>query len=308
MPTVETKRAAPGHIGPIVEKPSSWWLAALKKRASRMYEEKLDWSEPLVFASEAERAACIRFFNAAYRAEESGKTQAHALAERVASFDPDLGECLILYGNEEGWHHELLTEFLQRLAGGIRPLSGFTKVMYDVYAKADTLETIMLTNLMFETIGATTYRLCLGTRKPTGLIRQVLTILTRDESFHVPLNVHFIRQTLAARGYPTLTRLKLQAIYDLVFTGLIASAWRSRRAAGAFDHIPFATLSRFYVENLGRLALDAPDLGLLPSRVVLAGFGLTRATLARHNDDWTSAAAAARMADRAHVSVDALSS
>ena len=69
------------------------------------------------------------------------------------------------------------------------------------------METIVLTNLMFETIGATTYRLALRSVKQP-LARQMLTILTRDESFHVPLNVHFLREMLAR--HPGRSRLRLK--------------------------------------------------------------------------------------------------
>ena len=57
-----------------------------------MYGERLDLSKPVEFDSEEERQACIKFFNAAYRAEESGKAGAHKLAEEVRAWDPDLAE------------------------------------------------------------------------------------------------------------------------------------------------------------------------------------------------------------------------
>src|ERR1051326_1433284 len=105
-----------------LDRPTSWWLAILRKRAERMNEETLDLSQPAVFASEAEREAAIRFFNAAFRAEESGLRQAHELAGEVATWDPELAECLRLYGNEEGWHRQLLTRFLGWLGGDVRPM------------------------------------------------------------------------------------------------------------------------------------------------------------------------------------------
>ena len=58
-------------------RPTSWWLDKLRQRAGGMYDEVLDLAEPPPFESEAERDAAIRFFNAAYRAEESGLRQAH---------------------------------------------------------------------------------------------------------------------------------------------------------------------------------------------------------------------------------------
>ena len=109
-----------------------------------MYDEVLDGSVPIEFESDDERAACISFFNAAYRAEESGVRRAH-----------------------------------------------------ETYARAEDLETIVLTYLMFETIGATMYRLALGHVKQPRL-RHILTILARDESFHVPLNVPFISISVEA--------------------------------------------------------------------------------------------------------------
>src|SRR5437868_9768245 len=90
-------------------RPTAWWLERLERRARGMYDERLDLSKPIEFASEAEREAAIRFFNAAYRAEESGLRQAHELAEEMAAIDPELGRALKLYGDEEGWHRELLT-------------------------------------------------------------------------------------------------------------------------------------------------------------------------------------------------------
>ncbi len=140
---------------------TSWWLRMLQKRAERMYDDKLDLSDPIEWSSEAERQAAIAFFNAAFRAEESGLRQAHDLAEQVAAWDPELAECLRLYGNEEGWHRELLTEFLDYLGGTVKPMGKVTGTFFHVYGQAKRIETIVLTNLMFETIGSTTYRLAL---------------------------------------------------------------------------------------------------------------------------------------------------
>jgi hypothetical protein len=65
---------------PVRDRPTSWWLSMLKKRRERMYDDDLDLSTPIEWDSEEERAAAIAFFNAAYRAEESGLRQAHELA------------------------------------------------------------------------------------------------------------------------------------------------------------------------------------------------------------------------------------
>ena len=276
----------------------------LRKRAERMYDEKLDLSQPIVWASEEERTAAIAFFNAAYRAEESGLAQAHDLAKDVAAWDPDLAECLRLYGNEEGWHRELLTEFLTWIGGTVKPMGKVTGTFYKLYGRADRMETIVLTNLMFETIGSTTYRLALR-RATHPAVRQMLTILTRDESFHVPLNVHFLRQVLART--PWLSRQRLKPLYHLLYGTLIASAYASRRRALTFDKIPFADLSRAYAEHLGKLFIHESDLALKPSSTLLRLFGLRRDELARSEDlSSVSVAAAEAAVDRERVAVTAL--
>jgi hypothetical protein len=144
---------------PARSRPTSWWLSTLRRRAERMHDEHLDLSQPIVWESEEERRAAIKFFNAAYRAEESGVTQAHALADDVRRWDPELAECLVLYGNEEGWHKALLTDFLAYLGGDVQPMGRVTGTFYRLYGRAERMDTIVLTNLMFETIGSTTYRL-----------------------------------------------------------------------------------------------------------------------------------------------------
>ncbi|MDP8998490.1 MAG: ferritin-like domain-containing protein, partial [Myxococcota bacterium] len=201
-----------------------------------MDAEKLDLSQPIAFSSHEEQAAAISFFNAAFRAEESGLRQAHELADGVASWDPDLAECLRLYGDEEGWHRQLLTEFLAWLGGGVRPMGKTTHAFYRLYARARRMESIVLVNLMFETIGSATYRLALPNATHPA-VRQMLTILTRDESFHVPLNVHFLR---AALGRAPEARPRLRALYHATFLALVASTVPSRRRAVRFDRVPRA--------------------------------------------------------------------
>jgi hypothetical protein len=78
-------------------RPTAWWLEQLHKRRARMLEEKLDLPEPIAFSSPEDRAAAVAFFNAAFRAEESGLRQAHELSAAVATSDPELSECLKLY-------------------------------------------------------------------------------------------------------------------------------------------------------------------------------------------------------------------
>jgi hypothetical protein len=268
-----------------------------------MDEETLDLSRPVDFASDAERRACVAFFNAAYRAEESGLAGAHKLAEEVRAWDPALAECLVLYGNEEGWHRQLLGQFLRHIGGEVRPMGWMTGSFYKTYSRAERMETIMLTNLMFETIGATTYRLSLR-RVTQPLPRQVLKILTRDEAFHVPLNVHFIREIL--KRHPERSRLRLKAVYQLVFHSLVLLSWGSRKVAEDFDRIPLRELTTAYVENLGRLFAQEPDLRFNPPRHLLRAFGVTDERLAEDGPGAISVEAAERAARRERVEVTAL--
>jgi hypothetical protein len=266
-----------------------------------MDREELDLAQPIVFASHEEQAAAVSFFNAAFRAEESGLRQAHELADEVAKWDPELAECLKLYGDEEGWHRELLTQFLTWLGGEVRPMGRTTGAFYRLYARAERMESIVLLNLMFETIGSTTYRLALRNAEHPA-VRQMLTILTRDESFHVPLNVHFLRAAIArapqARG-------RLRALYHATFVALIASTIPSRRRALRFDGISRPVLARAYAEQLARLFLDERDLGLEPSWPLLRAFGLDPRSLLR-TPSAVSVEAAAQAAEREQVTVTAL--
>jgi hypothetical protein len=267
-----------------------------------MQRESLDLTQPPAFASDEERAAAIAFFNAAYRAEEVGLRQAHALAAEVETWDVELAECLRLYGDEEGWHRELLTEFLAWLGGGVRPMGRTTRTLYGLASRARRMESIVLVNLMFETIGSTTYRIAL--REITHpVVRQMLTILTRDESFHVPLNVHFLREALT-RAHGPVTRARLRALYHATFLGLIASTIPSRRRAERFDRIARPRLARAYAEQLARLFLEESDLGLEPSGWLLRTFRLDREDLLQQASAVT-VEAAERSADRENVALDA---
>lgn len=285
-------------------RPTSFWLSALRKRAARMYDEKLELDAPVQFRDELQRRAAVKFFNAAFRAEESGLRQAHELAEEVRSFDPELAEVLALYGNEEGWHRQLLTEFLRHIGGDIQPMGRVTRLLYRAYARAERMETIVLTNLMFETIGSTTYRLTLrNVREPA--VRRMLTILTRDESFHVPLNVHFLREVLKRTDPRRRRRLRL--LYQLLFVSLVALPLASRPKARAFDGISTLTLSRAYARELGRLFAGEPDLDFGVPRWLLALLGVRAAELAAGaGPSVISAEAAERAMDRENVVVEAL--
>ncbi|MCA9595601.1 MAG: ferritin-like domain-containing protein [Myxococcales bacterium] len=284
------------------DRPTSWWLDKLRDRAAA--EETLELGEPISWASDAERTAAVRFFNAAFRAEESGLRQAHELASEVGEWDEDLAEVLRLYGDEEGWHRELLTEFLAFIGGEIRPMGRVTGTFYRLYGRAKRMESIVLTNLMFETIGSTTYRLALrNVQHPAA--RRMLTILTRDESFHVPLNVHFLKRVLERR--PASARRRLRALYVLLFASLAALPLASRPKAKAFDRVSTLELSRAYAKELGSLFANEPELGLAPPRPLLWALGLSLAELRRSpGEAVTSVAAAEAAADRARVRVTSL--
>jgi hypothetical protein len=286
------------------QRSTAWWLSALRKRRERMYEEKLDLATPITWASEEERSAAVAFFNAAFRAEESGLRQAHEIAAELEAKDPELAETLRLYGDEEGWHRELLTEFLAYIGGEIRPMGRVTRTFYKLYGRAKKMESIVLVNLMFETIGSTTYRMALSRVKhPT--VRPMLTILTRDESFHVPLNVHFLKH--AMEGRTTIERAKLRALYKIVFVALVASAYASRRRAKAFDRIEFKDLARAYAEHLAALFAREPDLGFTPPPFLLSLLGIDEAELATSEAARvTSIEEAARAVDRASTVVSAI--
>jgi hypothetical protein len=300
--TNETRR---GRIGAPVTRSTTWWLQALRRRAATMYDGEDNLFAPVHFASDEERRACGGFFNAALVAELSGASQADRLADEVKSWDPELAECLRLYGAEEGWHHDLLVRFLRHIGCEVRPIRGVTGLFYNTYQKATELETIMLTNLMFEVIGSTTYRLALGRAAAEPAVRRMLTILARDESFHVPLNVHFIRSMLRHRAPSRWRMARLRATYHTVFWLLIASSAASRPVARKFDHISFRELSRAYAENLARLFVREEDLRFAPPSLALALFGLRTRTLLE-GDDLLSAAAAEASADRDNVVVTAL--
>jgi hypothetical protein len=284
------------------DRPTSFWLAALKKRRERMENEGLDDTQ-VVWESEEEQRGAIAFFNAAFRAEESGLRQAHELSGEVARWDPNLGEALALYGDEEGWHRELLETFLQRIGGTVRRMGPTTRTFYKLYARAERMETIVLTNLMFETIGATTYRIALRTARPQPAVTRMLTILARDESFHVPLNAHFLRRILERE--PRSARRRAQALYHGLTVALVASAAASRRRALTFDRIPFGELATAYAASLTRLFAQTPDLGLRPMPGLVP---LLRkiGSLREDEPDPLGLAAAEAAIDRENVVVSAL--
>lgn len=284
-------------------RPTSWWLGILRKRAERMHDEYVDTSQPIEFSDEVERNAAIKFFNAALRAEESGLRQAHELADEVHAWDPELAEVLQLYGSEEGWHEGLVTDFLGYLGGAVTPMGRVTSTFYRLHARAKRMETIVLVNLMFEVIGATTYRMALrNVQHPAA--RHMLTILTRDESFHVPLNVHFLQRIIQRNP---AAKKRMQLVFMPLYLSLVALPWASRPKAKAFDRIEASDLARAYAEQLAILFLSEPELGLTPPGWLLKRFGLKADELRKtEGPGVASAYAAEQAADRQQVQVAAL--
>jgi hypothetical protein len=285
---------------PVARRGTDFWLEALRRRAHKLDDAELGLDEPILWESERERLAAIRFFNAALRAEESGIRQAHELAAEVARWDPELGEVLRLYGEEEGWHRLLLERFLATIGGGVQPMGRVTRFLYRAYGRARRMDTIVLTNLLFETIGATTYRMALANVKHPAA-RRMLTVLTRDESFHVPLNAHFLSIVLARQ--PEAAR-RARLVYRFVFAGLVLLPWASRPKAQDFDRIPALSLARAYAEELHALFVDRPELGFRSPRLLMALLGARRMS-SESNVRATSLAAAEASVDRENVEVTA---
>lgn len=284
-------------------RPTAWWLSALRRRAETMHEKYDERPLPITFACETERRAALKFFNAAFRAEESGIRQAHELAEEVKAWDAELAEVLRLYGEEEGWHRDLLTQFLTELGGSVEPMGRVTRTLYRVYARAKRMDSIVLTNLMFETIGSTTYRMALrNVSQPAA--RRMLTILTRDEAFHVPLNVHFLRRVLERdRG----SHARLRRLYLALFVSLVLLPLASRPKAKAFDRIATRALMRAYALELARLFAREHDLALAPPTLLLRLLGISARELGAEGEaSPTSVESAERAIDRENVTVTAL--
>ncbi len=285
------------------DRPTAWWLATLQRRALDRGGDPEELSIPVTFGSEEERRAAVRFFNAAYRAEESGLAQAQALAEGFRDTDPELAETLRLYGEEEGWHRHLLTDFLGHIGGSVEPMGKTTTLLYKLYARAQRMETILLTNLMFETIGSTTYRMALRKQEHPA-VRAMLTILTRDEAFHVPLNVHFVRRAL--EGKSALTRARLSVVFHVVFAALVALPVRSRPKTQAFDRLGKKELAQGYARELARVFRGDPGIALDPPRWIEHLLGITQREMAPEGAAITSDEAVDEAADRRRVNITAL--
>ncbi len=157
-----------------------------------------------------------------------------------------------------------------------------TGTFYRLYGRAKRVETIVLTNLMFETIGSTTYRLALrevGTRR----CARCATILTRDESFHVPLNVSLPARGPEAQPGPRCGSGTRHLRYDACRGAAQGGAPSCRRAL-AFDLDPSPeVLASAYAEHLGRLFVQS-DLDFYPPELLLRLFGHSRRALASSED------------------------
>jgi hypothetical protein len=277
------------------DRPTAWWLATLRRRAETRADDVLHLDHQIEFQSDDERRAALKFFNAAYRAEESGLAQAHALAKSLAESDPELSETFRLYGDEEGWHRELLTSFLDHLGGGVQPMGKVTTLLYRLYARAERMDTILLTNLMFETIGSTTYRMTLGRiRHPA--FREMLTILTRDEAFHVPLNVHFMKRALEHSSPAHVRRLRVA--FSVIFVALVALPLASRPKSRAFDRLDTLELARAYARELSRVFAREPGLPLEPPRWLLSLLRVDLDTIRKSDDPAVTSVEAAEKAAR----------
>jgi hypothetical protein len=288
----------------VAERPTAWWLATLRRRASSRTDDVLHLGRPVHFESDDERRAALKFFNAAYRAEESGLSQAHALAERLVASDPELSETFRLYGDEEGWHRELLTDFLRHLGGGVQPMGRVTSILYRLYARAERMDTILLTNLMFETIGSTTYRMALA-RIEHPEFREMLTVLTRDEAFHVPLNVHFMKRALAGASAPSVLRLRV--VFGMMFVALVCLPVASRPKSRAFDKLDTLELCRAYARELSRVFAREPGLPFDPPSWLLTLLGVDLEEIRGSSTAAvTSVEAAERAANRDDVEITAL--
>jgi hypothetical protein len=165
------------------------------------------------------------------------------------------------------------------------------------------METIVLTNLMFETIGSTTYRMALA-KVDQASVRQMLTILTRDEAFHVPLNLHFLLRVLEHESEYSKFRLRL--LHRVLFVSLVLLPLASRPKAYAFDKIGRLELMRGYAKMLSGLFSHRPELGLRPPPVLSWMLGLRTSDVVHDELISISVEAAERSADREDVVVTAI--
>ena len=135
-------------------------------------------------------------------------------------------------------------------------------------------------------------------------LRQLRTILTRDEAFHVPLNVHFLKCVLARKS--RVERLRLRLLHRLLFISLLLLPLASRPKAQAFDRIGTLALVRGYARMLDAVFAQTPELGLSSPRLLLWLLGVRGADLRSGDVLAASVEAAESAADRSAVHVSAL--
>jgi hypothetical protein len=166
------------------------------------------------------------------------------------------------------------------------------------------MDTILLTNLMFETIGSTTYRMALA-RIDDAEFREMLTVLTRDEAFHVPLNVHFMKRALEGASNASIVRLRV--VFRLMFVALVCLPLASRPKSQAFDRLGTLELCRAYARELSRVFAREPGLPFEPPSWLLAVLGVDLDELrTAAAPAVTSVEAAERAANRDDVEITTL--
>ena len=202
------------------------------------------------------RRAALKFFNAAFRAEGRVSPGPRA-GGRGRHWDPELSEVLRLYGTKRAGTAScspFLTDSAGSGANGARdahPLRGVRA--------AKRMDTIVLTNLMFETIGSTTYRRA-RQRLPAGGAPHAHD-LTRDEPFTSHSTCICLRRVLERD--PSCS--SIAATLLVVFASLVLFAFGQPPKA-SLDRIETRALIRRYalelaaVRSLARPRLAPPGL------------------------------------------------
>jgi hypothetical protein len=128
-------------------------------------------------------------------------------------------------------------------------------------------------------------------------VREMLSVSAKDESFHVPLNVYFLRRFLTTAE--PRARLRLQRLFHLSFLGLLLLPLASRPKSRQFDGLGTRQLMRGYAEQLARVFLRESDLEFEPPWWALRLLGIPKhAVLNAADFHLTSDALAELAADR----------
>src|SRR5262249_27103138 len=135
--------------------------------------------------------------------------------------------------------------------------------------------------------------------------REMLTILTRDEAFHVPLNVHFMKRALEGATPSGVRRLRLA--FSLMFVALVCLPLASRPKSRAFDRLDTLELSRAYAREPAGVSARGPGLPLQPPAWLLSLLGIDLDEIKGSADPAvTSVEAAERAAQRDDVHIGEL--